>query len=110
MFYAINGNRSIAWGSCFVSVSSNGSWVSNNLFNAAESCYNFCGSISITCEVYNVNLGGYIVDQCISNRPEGVTKILIQRIVILCYTFYLTNSTYPDKQLRRHTASYTISE
>lgn len=71
MFYAFNGNRSIAWGTCFVSVSGNGSWVSSDLFNAAESCYNFCGTISISCEVYNVNLGGYWMDQCISNRPDG---------------------------------------
>lgn len=67
------GPRDICYEGCCISWSANATFQIENLYNDAQRCYNACLNVSggVSCEAYNVSLQGTIVNQCLSNRPNG---------------------------------------
>jgi hypothetical protein len=67
------GPRDICYEGCCISWSANATFQVENLYNDAQRCYSVClkGSGGVSCKAYNVSLQGTIVDQCLSNRPNG---------------------------------------
>lgn len=67
------GPRDICYEACCISWSANATFQIENLYNDAERCYSVCVNASggVSCEAYNVSLQGTIVNQCLSNRPNG---------------------------------------
>lgn len=67
------GPRDICYQGCCISWSANATFQIENLYNDAQRCYNACLNVSggVSCEAYNVSLQGTIVNQCLSNRPNG---------------------------------------
>ncbi|KZZ93926.1 hypothetical protein AAP_02019 [Ascosphaera apis ARSEF 7405] len=65
------GPRNICKFGCCISWSANATFQIQNLTSAANYCINACGSSTVSCEVFGVELQGTIVDQCLSNRADG---------------------------------------
>ncbi|KAF5861260.1 hypothetical protein ETB97_000452 [Aspergillus alliaceus] len=67
------GPRNICYEGCCISWSANATFQIENLYNDAQRCYSVCVNASggVSCEAYNVSLQGTIVNQCLSNRPNG---------------------------------------
>ncbi|KAJ5491647.1 hypothetical protein N7539_003214 [Penicillium diatomitis] len=67
------GPRDICYEGCCISWSANATFQIENLYNDAQRCYSICVNASggVSCEAYNVSLQGTIVNQCLSNRPNG---------------------------------------
>ncbi|KAG5981018.1 hypothetical protein E4U55_003370 [Claviceps digitariae] len=65
------GPRSICQNGCCVSWSANATFEVRNLYNAANVCATACGLANVSCKVFGVDLQGTIVNQCLSNRPDG---------------------------------------
>ncbi|KAE8320457.1 hypothetical protein BDV39DRAFT_198458 [Aspergillus sergii] len=67
------GPRDICYQGCCISWSANATFQIENLYNDAQRCYNVCLNASggVSCEAYNVSLQGTIINQCLSNRPNG---------------------------------------
>lgn len=65
------GPRNVCYRGCCISWSVYATFQLSDLTNAAEYCVNYCGNTQVSCEVYGVELAGTILDQCLSNRPDG---------------------------------------
>jgi hypothetical protein len=67
------GPRDICYRGCCISWSANATFQVENLYNDAQRCYSVYveGSGGVSCKAYNVSLQGAIVNQCLSNRPDG---------------------------------------
>ncbi|KAF4239480.1 hypothetical protein CNMCM8980_001668 [Aspergillus fumigatiaffinis] len=67
------GPRNICYSGCCISWSANATFQIENLYNASQSCYSACVNASggVSCEAYSVDLHGTLVNQCLSNRPNG---------------------------------------
>lgn len=66
-----NGPRNVCQRGCCISWSANATFQLQDLYPAANYCVNACGSVSVSCEVFGVELQGTILDQCLSNRASG---------------------------------------
>jgi hypothetical protein len=67
------GPRNICAYGCCISWSANATFQYQNLTNAANYCMSTCATANVSCEVRGVSLQGTVVDQCLSNRPDGCT-------------------------------------
>ncbi|RAH63307.1 hypothetical protein BO85DRAFT_444601 [Aspergillus piperis CBS 112811] len=67
------GPRNICYKDCCISWSANATFQIENLYNDAQRCYNACLTVTgeVSCEAYNGSLQGTLVNQCLSNRPNG---------------------------------------
>ncbi|KAG6006386.1 hypothetical protein E4U21_007117 [Claviceps maximensis] len=63
--------RSICNAGCCISWSVNATFKTSDLFNPASYCYNACGFGSVSCKIFGLDLEGTIVNECLSNRPDG---------------------------------------
>lgn len=65
------GPRDLCLGGCCISWSRNANFDRDNLVSAANECMNTCRSDPVSCKAFGVELQGTILNQCLSNRPNG---------------------------------------
>lgn len=67
------GPRDVCLQGCCISWSGDADFQLDNLHEAADACSGYCTENSFSCVVNGVELQGTIVNQCLSNRPDGCT-------------------------------------
>lgn len=65
------GPRDICFQGCCVSWSRDANFQYQDLVNAAALCLSYCGGDYVSCKIFGVELEGTILNQCLSNRPNG---------------------------------------
>lgn len=65
------GGRNKCNGSCCISWSVNATFRMSELYDGAHRCLEACGEYSVSCRILGVDLGGTLVNQCLSNRANG---------------------------------------